>query len=405
MECQGRDDWSRQCSPVLSTGVRALSVAFCAMVGMNASLALVYAFCLCQIRRPTYRAFGFCLVVLGLTLSAPLAAVRIRSPEILPSEHAGLMALFILGDIMDHVGLIMIIYWDICREAVLLIFALDPARKSRNLKLCCNVGSAFMVSQVVILGFFLPSMSLLEGTEYRAMALSTFYVVQISCIFGLAPPIAFGLLARSLHNLWAQLPQDLPRRLVHHLRYTQYGLHLLMLICTLYAFCGLLPGVVPELRKLGGFIYFYVVMLAAGFVLTLLLLGELILTMKQLRSKALRTQPLGSQQMVKLLAAGADLLSYQDASTKLLHVPVWQRGLERSVMQSFLTIAEEDSEAGADSQTTAALKTTEICERHVKPLTAPARCSAWEALAAGQGSCVEGVAIQCRGSLAFLGFW
>ena len=390
-ECQLRDDWSRQCSPVLKADIiQALSTTFCFMVALNTCLSLLYALCLCRIRRPASRVCGFLLTVSGFLLSAPLASARIGDPEILPSEEAGLAAFFIFGDILDHVGLIMIIYWDICREAVLLIFSLDPIRKSASLSLCFRVGTGFMLSQLVILGSFLPCMTLSEDIGLRRVAISIFYVVQVSIIFGFAPPLAFGLLARSLHKLWAELPQGLPRKLKHRLRYTQWGLHLLMLICLVYAFCGLSPALVPELQTLGGFIYIYVIMLAAGFVVALLLCGELILTVKQLRSKALRTQPLDPEHVGKCLVAGANVLQHHNASHFRL-TPVWHRGLEHSVMQAFERLAEQASEVrGQNGQSIesplkpeSTLKTTELCQQHVKPVTLSAQCSAWEVLAAG----------------------
>ena len=47
-----------------------------------------------------------------------------------------LHALFVIGDILDHAGLLGTIFWDICTEAVLLIFVLDPVKKARSLRLC-----------------------------------------------------------------------------------------------------------------------------------------------------------------------------------------------------------------------------------------------------------------------------
>jgi len=378
-DCQVRDDWSRLCSSVLSTEIISFfSAAFTTMVVLNVGVGAIYAVCLLWVSRPLVRVLSFLLGVLGFVLSAPQALVRINNPTILPSQDILLLTSFVLGDVMNHIALLMIIYWDICRESVMLIFALDPAKKARSLRLSFGAGFGFMLSQVVILGTFLPLMAVLEDLS-RALAIKIFYIGQVSFIFGCMPPVAFGLLARNLHKLWAQLPPDLPRRLVHRLRYTQLGLYLLLLVCSVYAPSGLLPAFIPELNRLAGFIYTYVIMLAAGFVVLILLVGEVTLTLKQLRSKALQTQPLAAEQMVKIARAGAESLRCREDRPHGVYTPVWQRGLEHSIIQGFLELA-------AEGLSESAIKTNEVCQRHVRPLTAPARCSAWEALGAGWDS-------------------
>ena len=384
-DCQVRDDWSRLCSSVLSTEIISFfSAAFTTMVVLNVGVGAIYAVCLLWVSRPLVRVLSFLLGVLGFVLSAPQALVRINNPTILPSQDILLLTSFVLGDVMNHIALLMIIYWDICRESVMLIFALDPAKKARSLRLSFGAGFGFMLSQVVILGTFLPLMAVLEDLS-RALAIKIFYIGQVSFIFGCMPPVAFGLLARNLHKLWAQLPPDLPRRLVHRLRYTQLGLYLLLLVCSVYAPSGLLPAFIPELNRLAGFIYTYVIMLAAGFVVLILLVGEVTLTLKQLRSKALQTQPLAAAQMVKIVKAGAESLRCREDRPQGVQTPVWHRGLEHSIVQGFLKLAAEADEDGnvADEF----LKTSELCQTHVKPLTASARCSAWEALNAGLVPC------------------
>eukprot|EP00439_Symbiodinium_sp_Y106_P049956 s2462_g6.t1 len=378
-DCEVRDDWSRMCSPVLSTElIQFFSVCFCAMVALIVVLWALYAACLSQMGRPMFRVWSFTLATLGFVLSTPQAFVRIKDPSLLPTEDAVLLTSFVLGDVMNHIALLMIIYWDICRESVMLIFALDPAKQTKSLRLSFGVGSGFMLSQVAILGTFLPLMAFLEDTS-RGLTISIFYVGQVSFIFGFAPPVAFGLLARSLQKLWAELPPDLPRRLAHRLRYAQSGLYLLLLVCLVYAPCGLFPAIIPELNDLGGFIYTYIVMLAAAGVVVLLLVGELTLTLKQLRSKARQTQPLAAEQMVKIARAGAESLRCREDRPHGVYTPVWQRGLEHSIIQGFLELA-------AEGLSESAIKTNEVCQRHVRPLTAPARCSAWEALGAGWDS-------------------
>ncbi|CAE7029582.1 unnamed protein product [Symbiodinium sp. CCMP2592] len=353
------------------------------MVVLNVGVGAIYAVCLLWVSRPLVRVMSFLLGVLGFVLSAPQAVVRINNPTILPSQDILLLTSFVLGDVMNHIALLMIIYWDICRESVMLIFALDPVKKARSLRLSFGAGFGFMLSQVVVLGTFLPLMAVLEDMS-RALAIKIFYIGQVSFIFGCMPPVAFGLLARNLHKLWAQLPPDLPRRLVHRLRYTQLGLYLLLLVCTVYAPSGLLPAFIPELNRLAGFIYTYVIMLAAGFVVLILLVGEVTLTLKQLRSNARQTQPLAAEQMVKIVKAGAESLRCLEDRPHGVQTPVWHRGLEHSIMQGFLQLAAEADEDGKIADEF--LKTSELCQTHVKPLTAAARCSAWEALNAGWSS-------------------
>ena len=196
-DCEVRDDWSPMCSPVLSTElIQFFSVCFCAMVALIVVLWALYAACLSQMGRPMFRVWSFTLATLGFVLSTPQAFVRIKDPSLLPTEDAVLLTSFVLGDVMNHIALLMIIYWDICRESVMLIFALDPAKQTKSLRLSFGVGSGFMLSQVAILGTFLPLMAFLEDTS-RGLTISIFYVGQVSFIFGFAPPVAFGLLARS----------------------------------------------------------------------------------------------------------------------------------------------------------------------------------------------------------------
>ncbi|CAE7470350.1 slc44a4 [Symbiodinium sp. CCMP2456] len=139
------------------------------------------------------------------------------------------------------------------------------------------------------------------------------------------------------------------------------------------------PSVIPELNDFGGFIYTYIVMLAAGGVVVLLLVAELTVTLQQLRSKARQTQPVAADQMVKVARAGAESLRCREDRPTGVYTPVWQRGLEHSIIQGFLELA-------AEGLSESAIKTNEVCQRHVKPLTAPAGCSAWEALGAGWDS-------------------
>ena len=234
----------------------------------------------------------------------------------------------------------------------------------------------------------------------------------------------------------------------------QWGFNFLMLMAVVFALCGLLPGLVPLLNRNAGILYVHLVVVAIALIAGLLLLGELWLTVQQLKSKASRSSPLRPQQLRELLRAGTRALGAEEPPPVILtphtpskvapaltpsrhyfglasesprpngsskpssrarltnrSVPVWQRGLEHSVLQAFLPLfreeacvqMEDESRPGTPvsspkgKQSLGGLgtlnvehvdsitgpKTFEVCQQLVKPLTASARCSAWEALAAG----------------------
>jgi len=371
-----RDDWSRLCITLSSEQVRILAVFFCCVVLLNVGVYLIYAICLCYTHRSINRVMSFGLVTLGLTLSLPQALVRIGDPHFNYPNSIPHLVLFAVGDITDHVGILMLIYWDICTEAVDLVYALDPKQHSCSLRRLKMVGIASMISQVFILGSLFTMVYLLERHEDRCTTFTTFTLVQLGAVFGFAPTVAFGMLVRGLHRLWNQLPGDVPRRLVHRLRYTQLGLGTLMLLCASFVPSAVLLGTVPFFQVKAGFLYVFVVLTLLGLDSSVLLFGELILTLKSIRSKANRPIPLSPAVLEELVQAGTQQLAWNNMTRIQSAPPVWDRGCAHAVARSFLDLVPDES----DKLT---MKTTDLCMKLLKPMTLEARCSVWESLAAG----------------------
>ena len=142
------DAFSKKCLPNLTTEIlRAGSIAFVCIVAMVVALFVAYVFCLREVQRPRLRVLSFFMIVSGLALSIPKVFDRILQPEKLADQHVAWDVLFAIGDILDHAGLMGVFYWDVCRESVLLVFALDPSGKARNLNLCFKSGLVSMFSR------------------------------------------------------------------------------------------------------------------------------------------------------------------------------------------------------------------------------------------------------------------
>eukprot|EP00435_Cladocopium_sp_Y103_P014298 s1780_g3.t1 len=375
-----RDDWSRLCITVSSEQVRILAVFFCCVVLLNVGIYLIYAICLCYTRRSINRVMSFGLVTLGLSLSFPQALVRIGDPHFNYPSSIPHLVLFAVGDIIDHVGILMLIYWDICTEAVHLVYALDPKQHSCSLRRLKMMGIASMLSQVFILGSLFASVYLLERHEDRCQTFTVFTLVQVGAVFGCAPTVAFGMLVRGLHRLWNQLPGDVPRRLVHRLRYTQLGLGTLMLLCASFVPSAVLLGTVPFFQVKAGFLYVFVVLMLLGLASAVLLLGELILTLKSIRSKANRPIPLSPAVLEELVQAGTQQLAWNNMTKIQSVAPVWDRGCAHAVARSFLDLMPDMPDDQSDKFT---MKTTDLCMKLLKPMTLEARCSVWESMAMG----------------------
>ena len=138
-------------------------------------------------------------------------------------------------------------------------------------------------------------------------------------------------------------------------------------------------------------------MLVVGFASLVLLLAELILTLKQLQHQAAHATPVDADRLKQLLDNGVQALASKSITSDMTPSteatlpcghgsdegqvkPVWERGLEHSMIQAFLHLYRRDVKDDADKA-----KTHEVCQQLVKPATAAARCSAWEALVAGPG--------------------
>ena len=372
-----RDDWTRVCIFLPLELVQISAWVFCTIVAINAGLLLTYAICLCYTRRPFYRALSFALVTGGLCLGLPQAVARLHDPRFLPSTSIPHLVVFAIGDIVDHVGILMLIYWDICTEAVNLVYALDPKQHSYSLKLCRITGMVTMASQLVILGPMMILMHWMDSssTMARCDAFSVFAFVQVGCIFGCCPTFAFGMLVRGVHRFWIQLPGEVPRRLVHRLRYTQVGLGILLLLCASFVPSAAILATMVVFKEKAGFMYAFVILTCLAFASAILLAGELILTMKLIRSKANRAIPLEPEVLEKLVKVGVSQLSMQHMQkTQSVGYPVWHRGCAHAVARSFLDLVQDESED---------LKTTDLCMNYLKPMTAKAKCSVWEGLAMG----------------------
>jgi len=370
-----RDDWTRVCISLPLELVQISACVFCTIVAINACLLLTYAICLCYTRRPFYRALSFALVTGGLCLALPQAVARLHDPRFLPSTSIPHLVVFAIGDILDHVGILMVIYWDICTEAVNLVYALDPKQHSYSLKLCKISGMVAMASQLFVIGPMMILMHLMDSSSSMARcdAFSVFAFVQVGCIFGCCPTFAFGMLVRGVHRFWIQLPGEVPRRLVHRLRYTQVGLGILLLLCASFVASAALLGTLVVFKEKAGFMYAFVILTCLAFATAILLAGELILTMKLIRSKANRAIPLEPEVLADLVKVGVSQLSMQHMQKTQSVAPVWDRGCAHAVARSFLDLVEESQD----------LKTTDLCMNYLKPMTAKAKCSVWEALAMG----------------------
>ncbi|CAK9077386.1 unnamed protein product [Durusdinium trenchii] len=377
-DCQYVDDFSRVClpdSPIFLQINRIMSWTFCVSAGVNVCLILIYVACLTRTKRPFCRLLSFGFLVAGLMLKLPQASIRASNPGFNSTADLPHLILFMCADILDHIGLVILIYWDICTEAVHLVFALDPKRFTWSLKLCRWSGYIFICSQLVILGPYLASMYFLETHEERCVGYIIFAVTQFCIVFGLSPSLAFGMLVRGVHQLWQKLPEKVPRHLKHRLTYAQIGLTLLMLITVTFCFAGVLTASVELLRIHAGFLYMDVVVTVITLVVNVLLGGEVYLTLKHIWRRHLnRHGPLHSQLVQEVIHAGVAELSDVMRSVQT-QPPVWKRGLAFAVADSFLDMAVDD--CGPD------LKTTDLCMRWLKPLTLPARCSIWEAFSTG----------------------
>eukprot|EP00913_Durusdinium_trenchii_P026516 g24877.t1 len=252
-------------------------------------VAEIYVACLTRTKRPFCRLLSFGFLVAGLMLKLPQASIRASNPGFNSTADLPHLILFMCADILDHIGLVILIYWDICTEAVHLVFALDPKRFTWSLKLC-------------------------------------------------------------VHQLWQKLPEKVPRHLKHRLTYAQIGLTLLMLITVTFCFAGVLTASVELLRIHAGFLYMDVVVTVITLVVNVLLGGEVYLTLKHIWRRHLnRHGPLHSQLVQEVIHAGVAELSDVMRSVQT-QPPVWKRGLAFAVADSFLDMAVDD--CGPDLKTT-----------------------------------------------------
>eukprot|EP00438_Fugacium_kawagutii_P006480 Skav231964 [mRNA] locus=scaffold2806:209413:210204:+ [translate_table: standard] len=257
------------------------------MVGTLFGTFAIYIYFCQKARRPVIRGVSFALLVFGLLLCVPKFVWGVTSPG-MSATNPALQFTFALGDVTNHVGFIILIYWDIVSEGICLAFALDPDGKKNGMKMKRIVGTICVVVEVVLLVPFWILVFYREELwpELPRQALcSVFAVVQYVLVFGIVPTFAFGKLTYSLHRLWKDLPGDIPRNLLYRLRFTQLCLALLILLGLLDSVAGLFVAFVPALRSYSAFLYENLALVTlCG--LTQLLLGiELFLTYQQARRR------------------------------------------------------------------------------------------------------------------------
>lgn len=315
-------------------------------------------------------------MVLGLLLCLPQFWIRAENPRYLPSTNLPLHAVWAIGDTLSHAGLMMLVYWDICIEAVRLVYALEPKRQRIGLKVCKTVGTISVGAQVVFLVPFWTLVYLLETSNARAVLSGTFYVVQCYSFFGLVPAVGFAVLFKGLRRLRSKLPGDIPRHLLHRLRFTQLAIGVFLLIGVLDALFALLPAAEPFVRSLSGTLYTCFVLVCFALFSLVLLTLEVILSFQDATKNSTSKIFLDPQRLATFVRHGVATLAA--AGKPLTHsVPVWHRGISQSVATGFHDVCLMEGQSQEEPTT------SDLCVELIRPMTLPAHCSVWEGLAVG----------------------
>ncbi|CAJ1388371.1 unnamed protein product [Effrenium voratum] len=404
-ECELRDGWSRVCIGLPPVLIQVLVGLLCSIVTMLVGLFAVYVYLSRRAKRPRARSLSFGLMTFGFLLGLPSFLWHAANPTLLPSTHVGLHATFVVGDVIDHVGFVMLIYWDIVNEGVRLALALDPKGRKLGLRMSTAMGVICIVVQIVFLVPFWILIYTVDTDWQRSTLCSAFAVMQYVIVFGAVPSFIFGTLAWRLRSLWKDLPGDIPLHLLYRLRYTQLCLTLLTLLGVTDGILGLTVALVPFFTVLSGFLYDCVALLSLS-ILTLVLLGiEVFLTYQKARHRTNRPCQLDASEVLGVVQSGVSLLKITSPAPSApcappapgmrpagpglsrtwsrlgpVMPPVWERGLGQGIAETFQEIY------GGTLNSADCMEdppTSEVCIHLVKPMTAPARCSMWECLAAG----------------------
>ncbi|CAE7654681.1 nfnB, partial [Symbiodinium sp. CCMP2456] len=292
------------------------------------------------------------------------------------SSNLSLYVLFAIGDVVAHVGLMTIVYWDICMEAVLLIYALAPLHQRIGYIVSTWVGAMSVASQVLFLIPFWTLMYQLPIGSTRNFLAGTFFVVQCFTIFGIIPAAGFTVLAHGARKLRGKLPASIPRHLTHRLRFTQLGIAIFILMGVADALFALIPATQPYIRRFSSFLYINLVLTSLAIFTFLLLAVELYLNIQQMRSTTVSPIPLQPHALANIVKHGVSMLARDGQS----HTPaaVWERGVLLTVATGFGDILEAKNIL--ESKSGLGETTSDLCVELLRPLTEEARCSAWEGL-------------------------
>ncbi|CAE7238443.1 unnamed protein product [Symbiodinium sp. CCMP2592] len=379
MDCALRDDWTHECIPIPVILIQILSKSFCVFVVIDAVVFALYGVSLYYSRRPYCRILSFGCLVFGLQLCLPQVWLESLDPRYMASSKLSVYLLFAIGDVVAHVGLMMSVYWDICMEAVLLIYALAPAHQRIGYKVSTWVGAMSVASQVLFLIPFWTLMYHLPMGSTRNFLSGTFFVVQCFTIFGVIPAAGFTVLAHGVRKLRGKLPTSIPRHLTHRLRFTQLGIAIFILMGVADAFFALIPATQPFIRNFSSFLYVNLVLTSLAIFTFLLLAVELYLNIQQIRSTTVSPVPLQAHALANIVKHGVAML----ARDSQFHAPaaVWERGVLLTVATGFGDILEAKNILAAKCGP--GETTSDLCVELLRPLTEEARCSAWEGLYKG----------------------
>lgn len=379
MDCTLRDDWTLVCIPIPVLATQILSKSFCVFVVIGAVIFALYGISLYYSRRPFCRILSFGCLVFGMQLCLPQVWLESLDPAYMASSNLPLYVLFAIGDVVAHVGLMMLVYWDICMEAVLLIYALAPLHQRIGYKVSTWVGAMSVASQVLFLIPFWTLMYYLPIGSTRNFLAGTFFVVQCFTIFGIIPAAGFAVLAHGARKLRGKLPASIPRHLTHRLRFTQLGIAIFILMGVADALFALIPATQPYVRRFSSFLYINLVLTSLAIFTCLLLAVELYLNIQQMRSTTVSPIPLQPHALANIVKHGVSML----ANDGQFHTPaaVWERGVLQTVATGFGDILQAKNIL--ESKRGLGETTSDLCVELLRPLTEEARCSAWEGLNKG----------------------
>ena len=303
-----QDEWTRECIPIPPGIIGGISRFACVCIVLNGFLFAIYGISLFYTGRPFFRVLSFGCIVAGLLLCVPQYWRRMDDSTYLLSTNLPLHILWGLGDLLSHAGMMMLVYWDICPEAVWLVHALEPKRQKFGLKIVKIVGAISVVGQLALIPFW-SLVYLLESKSSRAVLSASFFVVQCYGFYGLIPAIGFAVLARGLHRLRGKLPNDVPKSVLHRIKFTQIGIGLFLLLGIADALLALFPACQPFIRQFSGTFYTYVVYPSLA-TLTPVLLGlETWLSLQDMSSTLVAPVCLESEELASIVRQGVSALA------------------------------------------------------------------------------------------------